>query len=231
MVELQPDVTVRQVREEDIPEGVSVADAPEAGTQAIRFELEPLPSPPEEDVEPVTPPRLPPPTPPTPRAPEPPAKPAKPEERDVKELEAPRPPEPLIVPVGVPLMVGAGDYLGVVWADGIKDARAQAVFAHGGEADDYIIDLFNDGPRPWFVIRKPILETPNEQEGDAPESANSGLPPNEVKASSSPPLPSSFIIVRCPSDGSEHSISSALKTFKCPIDGVVIDVRENVVSD
>ena len=159
MVELQPAISIVQVDEESIPPEVTIAEAPTSTQEAISFELVPLP-------EEIISKELPPPTEPF-QAPPTLAPILEPEVRIIEKIidEPPQlPPKPTELPpdvekeevkafVPIPVDLSKIEYTRVVWAESLAHAQDLAVMKYGGKKEDYIVDLYAKGPRPYFVFR------------------------------------------------------------------------------
>lgn len=235
MAEEESGLTIKQIDRSLIPEGVSIGKAPETPQQAISFELEPETSTPSLEaaptaasqeisleLEPIE---------------EEQAQVAEPvsfvgvaAEDGVtplvseKPLAATRAPsrakmatkeEIVKVPVYklLPEGVGAGTYLGMVWAVSEKEAQTEILAQFGGKIEWYTYDLFNKGPRPYWVLIKPLEEIKAIEGQEEPAPVPEIVP---VMA------PEGFWIAKCPFDLSETNVPNEIDTFTCPIDGSVI---------
>lgn len=207
MVELEPALSIKKIDPSQLPAGADVAKVPTRPEEAVSFNLIPLaPEEPTVSTEDTTPPK----------------RETLPRAKETKE-------EPVIIPVGVPEEFGKGEYLGTIWATSSKEAQAQTLLKFGGEPEDYLLDLIQSGPRPYFVIRKelqsrsqvltPPLNFPVEGDVAAPSSV-SNPEPLEVQ---------DLVKIKCPIDLSEHIVPRTQKFFKCPIDGTEIKVNENII--
>ena len=216
--ELSAGITV--LREEQLPEGVTVSDVPETPQQAISFTLIPEEAP--QDVPARALPRAAvqrEPAAPFPRPP--------PKDEEIQPAPAPKEtPSPTggeaIPPTaamlkhyrGVVEEAGAGDYLGVVWADNAAHAQKLALASFGGTGEDFLIDQWNNAPKAFFIIRKPA--------GAAVSLIGERLPAGAERLA----VPELKIVptwtARCPVDLSAWEVSVEQEFFRCPIDGSIL---------
>lgn len=207
MADDEAGLTVQLIPRSELPPGVTVSAAPSTSTQAIAFTLEPEVS--EDSSEVLT------------SLSEPQASPSyeapttyEPEIREVTEIITKTKEVELPLYSLVPREVGAGTYLGVVWATSEKEAKEIIVAQFGGAIEEYTFDLFNNGPRPYFVIRNPPLQ--GEAEAATPRYSASASSPSFTPVA--PPAGQ----VQCKNCLSYVTLPDGQKEIVCPICGTLV---------
>jgi len=206
-------IGVGLVDPDTLPIGTTVSKAPEESVEAISFQLVPKtepepvyyppPLPPEKIIEYVEKPVI--------------------IEKEVlveapvsviptPEIPAPPPGAALKeVPyyVGTPENVAQGDYMGVVWAVSTKEAGEISASIWGDEAENYIINLYEKGPRPYMIIKPPkILNV----------QSNTTMYQEEPSLLTIPEaLPKTTKTIKCLNCLAEFTIPKDMEEARCPI--------------
>lgn len=202
MAEETSTLEIRQLSPGEVPAGATITAAPTEPEEAVSFELIPIPK------EVAAPPTIPPPVPvyiePEP-IPAPPKIPPPPKDEVLKEIKT---------FFGAPEEIGAGEYLGILWALTLKEAEEMAKLKFGGEVDDYIIDIYGRAAKPYFCIKKPKrpIIAPLELAEEIP------LTPLEKKEG--------IKEVECLRCLSKFEIPITAKTWTCPVCGELVTIEK-----